>query len=187
VQWQKNVKKYHWKTGWDGWRYHCRQRYRSLVSQYTGRNAEILVKKWNRFSLTLWWKVTFKPWCFSTQKRKKLVNGNAPQGQWCPALPIWNLCPPFTFDPWLLHTSHTVFLKCGPPFWFLAPPGFWPPLLLYPGDGPGSHHYNCLLFIIIHPVTNVHVMLKKIECERQIWSTKRSKGKTERHLYLSIT
>jgi len=54
---------------WDGWRYHCRQRYRSLVSHYTGRNAEILVEKWNRFSLTLWWKVTFKPWCSSTQKR----------------------------------------------------------------------------------------------------------------------
>jgi len=28
----------------------------------------------------------------------------------------------------LLHTSNIVFLKCGPPFWFLAPPsGFWPP------------------------------------------------------------
>ena len=38
----------------------------------------------------------------------------------------------------LLHTSNTVFLKCGPPFWFLPPPsGFWPPLLLHPGDGPG--------------------------------------------------
>ena len=48
------------------------------------------------------------------------------------------------------------------------------------------HHYNCLLFIIIPPVTDVHVMLKKIECERKIWSTKRSQGKTERHLYLSI-
>jgi len=30
------------------------------------------------------------------------------------------------------------------------------------------------------------VMLKKIECERRVWSTKRSQGKTERHLYLSI-
>ena len=46
--------------------------------------------------------------------------------------------------------------------------------------------YNCLLFIIIPPVTDVHVMLKKIECERRIWSTKRGQGKTERHLYLSI-
>jgi len=36
------------------------------------------------------------------------------------------------------------------------------------------HHYNCLLFIIIPPVTDVHVMLKKIVCERRVWSTKRS-------------
>jgi len=35
-------------------------------------------------------------------------------------------------------------------------------------------------------VTDVHVMLKKIECERRVWSTKRSQGKTERHLYFSI-
>jgi len=35
-------------------------------------------------------------------------------------------------------------------------------------------------------VTDVHVLLKKIECERRIWSTKRSQGKTERHQYLSI-
>ena len=35
-------------------------------------------------------------------------------------------------------------------------------------------------FIIIPPVTDVHVMLKKIECERIIWSTKRCQGKTER-------
>jgi len=55
---------------WDGWRYHCRQRYRSLVSHYTGRNAAILVEKWNRFSLTLWWKATFKPWCSSTEKKE---------------------------------------------------------------------------------------------------------------------
>jgi len=50
---------------------------------------------------------------------------------------------------------------------------------------PCLHHYNCLLFIIIPPVTDVHVMLKKIECER-VWPTKRSQGKTEGHLYLSI-
>ena len=58
-------------------------------------------------------------------------------GQWCPAPPIWNLCPPILrLASWLLHTSNTVFLKCGPPS------GFWPlqvfgrPLLLNPGDGP---------------------------------------------------
>jgi len=27
------------------------------------------------------------------------------------------------------------------------------------------HYYNCLLFIIIPPVTDVHVMLKRTECE----------------------
>jgi len=41
--------------------------------------------------------------------------------------------------PRLWHTSNTAFTKCGPPFRFLAPPsGFWPPLLLSPGDGPGT-------------------------------------------------
>jgi len=30
------------------------------------------------------------------------------------------------------------------------------------------HYYNCLLFIIIPLVTDVHVMLKKIECERRV-------------------
>jgi len=58
---------------WDGWCYHWRQRYRSLASQYTGKNAGTLVKKLNRFSLTLWWKVIFKPWCSTTQKRRKRV------------------------------------------------------------------------------------------------------------------
>jgi len=27
------------------------------------------------------------------------------------------------------------------------------------------HHYNCLLLIKMPPVTDVHVMLKRIECE----------------------
>jgi len=30
------------------------------------------------------------------------------------------------------------------------------------------HHYNCLLFIIIPLVTDVHVMLKRIECEESL-------------------
>jgi len=46
----------------------------------------------------------------------------------------------------LLHTSNTVFKKCGPPFWFLVPPsGFWPPLLLNPGDGPGGWSEKILI------------------------------------------
>jgi len=35
-------------------------------------------------------------------------------------------------------------------------------------------------------VTDVHMMLKRIECERRVWSIKRSQEKTECHLYLCI-
>jgi len=34
------------------------------------------------------------------------------------------------------------------------------------------HHYNCLLFIIIPPVTNVHVMPQRVECETKVSSNK---------------
>ena len=62
--------------------------------------------------------------------------------------PIWNMCPPISrLAPRLLHTSQSVFLKCGPPFWVLAPPSdFCPPLLLNPGNGPASkprRHPTC--------------------------------------------
>jgi len=30
------------------------------------------------------------------------------------------------------------------------------------------YYYNCLLFIIIPPVTDVHVMLKRTECETSL-------------------
>jgi len=46
------------------WRYHGKQRYRSLVIQYTGKNVVILVEKR---------KVIFKIWCSTTQKWQKLV------------------------------------------------------------------------------------------------------------------
>jgi len=36
-------------------------------------------------------------------------------------------------------------------------------------------------------VADVHVMLKKIECERRVWQTKCSQGKSERHLYQGRT
>jgi len=42
----------------------------------------------NRFFLTLWWKVIFKTWCSTTQKRQKLVTEmyhksySSPQPQW---------------------------------------------------------------------------------------------------------
>jgi len=31
-----------------------------------------------------------------------------------------------------------------------------------------THHYNCLLLNILPPVTDVHVMLKRIECEKRV-------------------
>jgi len=46
-------------------------------------------------------------------------------------------------------------------------------------------HYNYLLFIIIPSVADVHVILKKIECNRRI-STKRSQGTTERRVYTLV-
>jgi len=47
--------------------------------------------------------------------------------------------PHFTFVPWLLHTSNTVFLKSGHPSGFYPSIWFLAPLLLNPGDGHGSH------------------------------------------------
>jgi len=43
-----------------------------------------------------------------------------------------------------------------------------------------------MFIIIFPPVTDVHVMVKRTECEKRVWSTKRSQGKTERFLYLPI-
>ena len=37
------------------------------------KNVGILIEIWNRFFLTLWWKVIFETWCSTTQKRQKLV------------------------------------------------------------------------------------------------------------------
>jgi len=48
------------------------------------------------------------------------------------------------------------------------------------------HNYNCLLFIIIPPVTDEHMMLKRIDCEKRVWLTKRSQAKTKRDLYISM-
>ena len=52
------------------------------------KNAEILVEIWNRFFLTLWWKVIFNTWCPTTQKRQKFVAEkyhkpySSPEPQW---------------------------------------------------------------------------------------------------------
>jgi len=44
------------------------------------------------------------------------------------------------------------------------------------------HHNNFLLFIIIPPVTDVRVMLKRVECEKSLVE-KRRQGKTKNHLF----
>ena len=49
--------------------------------------------------------------------------------------------PPISrLAPGLLHTSNAVFFKCAPAS------VFWPPLLLYPGDGP-EYAIGCILQI----------------------------------------
>jgi len=37
-----------------------------------------------------------------------------------------------------------------------------------------------------HNASVMDVMLKRVECEKRVWSTKSSQGKTEHHLYFSI-
>ena len=45
----------------------------------------------------------------------------------------------FTFGPPVAAYIQYCILKISLPFWFWAPPsGFWPPLLLHPGDGSGG-------------------------------------------------
>jgi len=54
-----------------------------------------------------------------------------------PVPPIWNRFSPISrLAPQLLHTSSTVFLKCGPPS------GLRPPLLLNPGEGLHLGHFE---------------------------------------------
>jgi len=59
-----------------------------LVSQYTGKNAGILVEIWNRFFLALCWKVIFKTLCSTTQERQQPVTEmhhksySSPEPQW---------------------------------------------------------------------------------------------------------
>jgi len=71
--------------------------------------------------------------CFCVNfKRRAVASG----GQWCPATHLKSVPPISRLGPWLLHTSNTVFKKCGPLFWFLAPPsGFWPPCCLILATG----------------------------------------------------
>jgi len=38
----------------------------------------------------------------------------------------------------------------------------------------------------IPPMTDEHVIMQRIECEKRVWSTKSGQENAERHLYLSI-
>jgi len=58
-------------------------------------------------------------------------------GQWCPVPHLKSVLPTFTFGPPVAAYIQYCILKMWPPFWFMSPPsGFWPSLLLKPGDGP---------------------------------------------------
>ena len=57
-----------------------------------------------------------------------------------PGHPIWNRRPHISrLVPRMLHESNTVFFESG------LPSGFWPPLLLNPGDGPALNSSLALL------------------------------------------
>jgi len=47
--------------------------------------------------------------------------------------------PPFHVWPLSCCIHLILYFKNVAPFWFLATPGFCPPLLLNPGDGPGCN------------------------------------------------
>ena len=57
-------------------------------------------------------------------------------GQWCPAPPFEIGATPFHIWP-----TGCCIHPMWPPFLVLAPPGFCPPLLLNPGDGPAFIHH----------------------------------------------
>ena len=76
---------------------------------------------------------------------EQLAQGHRQRGGAVVTAPhLFEICaPPFTFDLWSLHTSHTVFQKCGRLFWFLAPP------LSNPGDGPELAYKNKAFIIVL--------------------------------------
>ena len=59
-------------------------------------------------------------------------------GQWCPAPPFEIGAPHFTFGPQVAAYIQYCILKTWPSLLVFGPLffGFWPPLLLNPGDGP---------------------------------------------------
>jgi len=65
------------------------------------------------------------------------VRAVARGGPVVPAPPFEIRAPHFMFGPPVASYIQYHILKMWPPYWFLASPsGFWPPLLLNPGDGP---------------------------------------------------
>ena len=56
-----------------------------------------------------------------------------------PGAPFEIGAPHFTFVPPVAAYIQSCILKMWPPFWFLTPSGFWPPLLLNPGDEPENY------------------------------------------------
>ena len=76
-----------------------------------------------------------------------------------PGTPIWNLFPPISrLAPWLLHISKTVFLKCGPLFWFLAPL-----FVLCPPDAKSWRRLwlSCVVTSLCHPNGGLILCFKK--------------------------
>jgi len=58
---------------------------------------------------------------------------------------------------------------------------YWRILHGNPRNDASLYHYNCLLSIIIPPVTKcVHDAKEKKENAKRVWSAKLSQGKTER-------
>ena len=68
-------------------------------------------------------------------QNSQAVSGMSPAGgQWCSAPHLKSVPPPFTFGPLVAAYIQYSIFKMWPPFLV-----FGPPLVLYPGDGPGQY------------------------------------------------
>ena len=69
------------------------------------------------------------------------VPGPSPAGgRWGPAPRLKSVPPHFMFGPPVAAYIQYCILKRCPPLLVLAPPGFWPLLLLHPDDGLAQYH-----------------------------------------------
>ena len=77
---------------------------------------------------------------FVIEKVLSLNAGSSPAGGLVvPGPPVLKSLPPhFTFGPSVAAYFQHCILKMCPLLVLATPPGFWPPLLLNPGDGPDS-------------------------------------------------